>query len=210
MEGDERVEKLRAARAAVSRSSRPDEILPGLFCGSLSAARDARLLAELGITHVLAVHDSPKALHSGLSYCLLTCSDSAEQELGEVLRQGLGWVEAARAAGGRVLVHCVMGASRSVSLVLAYVAAVTGLGVAEALEVVRERRPAACPNPAFLRQLREVEDLRALLAPSAKLLPREMRDFEIDRCSALRALDEARRRRNRANAHKSLHASASS
>lgn len=51
--------------------------------------------------------------------------------------------------------------SRSVSLVVAYIMTVTGLGWQEALAAVRVARPCAGPNLGFQRQLQEFETTHA-------------------------------------------------
>ena len=56
-----------------------------------------------------------------------------------------------------VLVHCASGRSRSSAIVVAYVAARTGLSVSEALTHIRRRRPLAKPNDHFMRQLEAME-----------------------------------------------------
>lgn len=58
-----------------------------------------------------------------------------------------------RAQGTRVLVHCKMGVSRSAATVMAYAMKQYGWGLEQALRHVQELRPAARPNPGFLRQL---------------------------------------------------------
>lgn len=56
-------------------------------------------------------------------------------------------------APGRVLVHCLMGVSRSATLVLAFLMIAMGLTLQEAVAAVRPHRD-VCPNPGFLQQLR--------------------------------------------------------
>ncbi|KAK1335611.1 hypothetical protein QTO34_003403 [Cnephaeus nilssonii] len=63
------------------------------------------------------------------------------------------FVEAARAQGTRVLVHCKMGVSRSAATVVAYAMKQYGWSLEQALRHVQELRPIARPNPGFLRQL---------------------------------------------------------
>ena len=53
------------------------------------------------------------------------------------------------------------GVSRSVTLVVAYIMTVTGLGWQEALAAVKAARPCAGPNLGFQRQLQEFEATQA-------------------------------------------------
>lgn len=55
-----------------------------------------------------------------------------------------------------VLVHCVMGRSRSATLVLAYLMMKHSLSVVDAIEHVRQRR-CILPNHGFLKQLRALD-----------------------------------------------------
>ncbi|KAG0233409.1 hypothetical protein BGW42_007494 [Actinomortierella wolfii] len=61
--------------------------------------------------------------------------------------------------GGKVLVHCVAGASRSPTIVCAYVMKEKKLKVEEALEFIREKRPLVGPNEGFLSQLQMYYDI---------------------------------------------------
>lgn len=56
----------------------------------------------------------------------------------------------------KVLVHCVMGRSRSATLVLAYLMKKQSLTVVDAIEHVRRRR-CILPNHGFLKQLRALD-----------------------------------------------------
>lgn len=57
--------------------------------------------------------------------------------------------------------YSLAGVSRSVTLVVAYIMTVTGLGWQEALAAVRVVRPCAGPNLGFQRQLQEFEATQA-------------------------------------------------
>eukprot|EP00536_Pseudo-nitzschia_multiseries_P008965 jgi/Psemu1/306160/fgenesh1_kg.239_\ len=59
---------------------------------------------------------------------------------------------------GNVLVHCSRGVSRSTTSVILYLMAKQGYGYEGALELIRRRRPQACPIPAFETWLRGRED----------------------------------------------------
>ena len=67
------------------------------------------------------------------------------EECGEWIEQGLD-------GGGRVLVVCWQGASRSATVVLAYLVRYKGVGLDEAVRMVKQKRDIR-PNNFFLQQL---------------------------------------------------------
>jgi len=66
--------------------------------------------------------------------------------------------ESARCIGGKVLVHCQAGVSRSPTLVMAYLMARYGRSMMETFQLVKHRRPIVAPNFNFLGQLLEFEE----------------------------------------------------
>ena len=59
--------------------------------------------------------------------------------------------------GGRILVHCLAGISRSPMVVAAYLMKRKGMTLWAALGQIIRVRPQILPNAGFLRQLREIE-----------------------------------------------------
>lgn len=59
--------------------------------------------------------------------------------------------------GGRVMVHCVLGVSRSTSLCLAYYIKYRNMTLKQAFDHISAKRPCVRPNPGFWRQLVEYE-----------------------------------------------------
>lgn len=45
-----------------------NKVLPGLYVGSYRDSKDISQLDRYGITHVVAIHDSPKRFHPNLHY----------------------------------------------------------------------------------------------------------------------------------------------
>ncbi|KAM7379411.1 hypothetical protein PAMP_004962 [Pampus punctatissimus] len=76
-------------------------------------------------------------------------------------KESIMFMHESRLKGEGCLVHCLAGVSRSVTLVVAYIMTVTGLGWQEALAAVRVARPCAGPNLGFQRQLQEFEATQA-------------------------------------------------
>lgn len=66
-------------------------------------------------------------------------------------------VELVRQNGGRVLLHCKAGISRSATICLAYLMFTKGYSLEEAYQYVHSRRSVISPNLNFMRQLDEFE-----------------------------------------------------
>ncbi|PWZ01045.1 hypothetical protein BCV70DRAFT_159727 [Testicularia cyperi] len=83
-------------------------------------------------------------------------SDDGIDSLRPTMREAVQFIEAARLAGGKVLVHCRVGVSRSSTIVLAYVMAHLDLGLVESYLLVRSRRLNIViqPHLLFLWELR--------------------------------------------------------
>ncbi|KAM9427145.1 dual specificity protein phosphatase 22-B-like isoform 2-T2 [Salvelinus alpinus] len=109
-----------------------NKVLPDLYLGNFKDARDREQLARNNITHILSIHDSAAPILPGMTYLCISAADLPTQNL-------------------------LAGVSRSVTLVVAYIMTVTGLGWQEALAAVRVARPCAGPNLGFQRQLQEFE-----------------------------------------------------
>ena len=59
--------------------------------------------------------------------------------------------------GGKVMVYCRAGMSRSASLCIAYFMRHHNMTMDEAFQFVKEKRPIIHPNPGFVRQLKQFE-----------------------------------------------------
>ncbi len=71
---------------------------------------------------------------------------------------------------GDLLIHCQHGVGRSVLLACAVLMHLTGCSSAEALDLVRARRPQAAPNPQQVAGLRLYEALRQRARSARDLL----------------------------------------
>ena len=67
------------------------------------------------------------------------------------------FVDAARLGGGRTLIACAAGVSRSTTLVIAYLLKREALSLPLAYTMVKSVRPIVQPNFGFIRQLVEFE-----------------------------------------------------
>lgn len=134
-------------------------ILDGvLYVGGNLAASSKWALQDVGITHVLNCCERiPCKFRSLCKYHVLHIHDTQSADIIPCVTEGIEFIDAARGSGGRCLVHCMVGASRSVSVVLGYLMATEKMSLQEAYRLCRSRRQAALPNKSFCLQLVEYE-----------------------------------------------------
>ncbi|KPA84299.1 hypothetical protein ABB37_02320 [Leptomonas pyrrhocoris] len=149
----ERAQRLKAAQPEVT------EVLPFLFVGGETAARDRAQLLRKGITHIVnTVSWCLDNFHpDAFRYFTLSLSDAADEPVFSLFAVVNAFVEKARGTShntGRVFIHCQQGVSRSCTFVIAYVMWKLGLCYDRAYELVRARRNVCSPNTGFLMNLR--------------------------------------------------------
>ncbi|XP_029863496.1 dual specificity protein phosphatase 15 [Aquila chrysaetos chrysaetos] len=131
------------------------QILPGLYLGNFIDAKDLEQLSRNKITHIVSIHESPQPLLQDITYLRIPLPDTPEANIKRHFKECISFIHQCRLHGGNCLVHCLAGISRSTTVVVAYVMAVTELSCQEVLEAVRTVRPVANPNPGFRQQLAE-------------------------------------------------------
>ncbi|XP_051983880.1 dual specificity protein phosphatase 22-B isoform X2 [Xyrauchen texanus] len=134
-----------------------NKVLPDLYLGNFKDARDREQLARNNITHILSIHDTAAPILQEMTYLCIAAADAPSQNLIQHFKESIRFMHESRLKGEGCLVHCLAGVSRSVTLVVAYIMTVTGLGWQEALAAVKMARPCASPNEGFQTQLQEFE-----------------------------------------------------
>uniref|UniRef100_A0A4X2L2F0 Dual specificity protein phosphatase n=1 Tax=Vombatus ursinus TaxID=29139 RepID=A0A4X2L2F0_VOMUR len=152
---------LRTGRVSCSRV---DEVWPNLFIGDAATANNRFELWKLGITHVLnAAHGGlccqggPDFYGSCVSYLGVPAHDLPDFNISAYFSSAADFIHnALLTPGAKVLVHCVVGISRSATLVLAYLMLRQGLTLRQAVNSVKQRRW-IFPNSGFLKQLCQLD-----------------------------------------------------
>lgn len=126
-----------------------------LYLGSEAVAKNREILRENGITHVLNCVGfvCPEYFKSDLVYKTLWLRDSPSEDITSILYDVFDYLEDVREQGGRVLVHCCQGISRSTSLVIAYLMWRDGQSFENAFQYVKSARGVTNPNMGFACQL---------------------------------------------------------
>ncbi|XP_053683243.1 dual specificity protein phosphatase Mpk3 [Sabethes cyaneus] len=153
----------------------PVEILTGLFLGNASHSEDIKSLKKYNIKYILNVTpDLPNVFERDghIKYLQIPITDHWSQDLAGHFPNAIKFIDEARSKGVGVLVHCLAGVSRSVTVTLAYIMFAQTLRLNDAFSLVRARKPDVSPNFHFMEQLHTFE--RQLNVDSnhrAKLLP---------------------------------------
>lgn len=153
----------------VSYSPTPDvnEVYPGLFVGDAVAAKDKSFLRRMGINYVLNTaegkrytqvdtdhlyyRDCPSIRYKGFQLMDLPTTD-----ISKYFHIAANFIDEGISHGGRVLVHCFMGVSRSATCAIAFLMIKRGMSLSEAMALVRSRRDIH-PNEGFFRQLQQLD-----------------------------------------------------
>ncbi|XP_045614782.1 dual specificity protein phosphatase 3 [Procambarus clarkii] len=144
-----------------------DECYPGLYIGDLAAAKNKEYLKKVGITHVLnaaqgnkfATVDTDAEFYKdvGIKYMGMKLLDIASANISQFFDSGSQFIDDALSSGGKVLVHCFMGISRSATVAAAYLMMVKNMTAIEAIQTLRKNR-AIYPNDGFLSQLADLDN----------------------------------------------------
>ncbi|KAI0810967.1 protein-tyrosine phosphatase-like protein, partial [Irpex lacteus] len=135
-------------------------IVPRLYLSNYTTATDNAELERLGITHMISVMDfTPANCPVHIKRLHVVLQDTSTANILRHLEQTTEFITAALQENetNKVLVHCLMGISRSATVVCAYLIAAHNMTADEALDLVREKRTIACPNLGFRLQLETYE-----------------------------------------------------
>ncbi|AWP06771.1 putative dual specificity protein phosphatase 26-like [Scophthalmus maximus] len=138
--------------------SHADEVWPRLYIGDQHSAENKADLCRHRITHILNAAHSKRGgqpeIYEGMTitYMGIEAHDSCGFDMSVNFHSAAAFIHGALSRGGKVLVHCHVGVSRSATLVLAYLMLKQNLTLVEAICAVKENRGVG-PNRGFLRQL---------------------------------------------------------
>lgn len=153
----------------------PVEIMSGLFLGNASHSEDLKSLKKYNIKYILNVTpDLPNVFERDghIKYLQIPITDHWSQDLAGHFPNAIKFIDEARSKGVGVLVHCLAGVSRSVTVTLAYIMFARTLSLNDAFSLVRARKPDVSPNFHFMEQLHTFErQLNIEANLRTKLLP---------------------------------------
>lgn len=154
-------------RLAANCRNISDEVFPGIHLGDRGAAINAFYLKKIGVTHVLNTAEGKRSglvdtnedfyYPYGIKYKGLKLLDVSQTNIKVHFFDVAQYIDEALSSGGKVLVNCLMGMSRSSTCVLAYLMIMQNMTAIDALTAVRRHREIR-PNDGFLKQLAELDN----------------------------------------------------
>jgi hypothetical protein len=122
------------------------------------AAYNKHELEKAGITHIITLTPSaPNNFEDSIVYLRIDIHDTekARDSLLPYFNVTNNFINKAREGGGKVMVHCWEGMSRSVSTIMAYLIKYHGMSVKSSLSLIEKTRPDADPNPRYRKGLKQ-------------------------------------------------------
>ncbi|XP_010287086.1 PREDICTED: dual specificity protein phosphatase 5, partial [Phaethon lepturus] len=158
----------------------PVEILPFLYLGSAYHASKCEFLANLRITALLNVsRKSSESFKDQYCYKWIPVEDSHTADISSHFQEAIDFIDYVRRTGGKILVHCEAGISRSPTICMAYLMKMKKLRLEEAFDYIKQRRSLISPNFGFMGQLLQYESeiLSSTPSPPIASCKREAASF---------------------------------
>lgn len=141
------------------------KVTNSLYISGFPAASSNYLLRNQGITHIINMtYEYPNSFPDDYAYFRIPAKDILSERLGPRLRDIAFFAASAQhhrpddgSGGGRVLVHCQQGISRSATAVLACLMINEGMRLQAAFALLKRVKLDVEPNTAFMRELRVLE-----------------------------------------------------
>ncbi|GFG30143.1 hypothetical protein Cfor_09536, partial [Coptotermes formosanus] len=156
----------------------PVKILPHLFLGNAATSEDSVLgqfhedsclpadadsensqSASAGMYILNVTADLPNVFEESgsIKYMKIPIADHWKENLASFFPKAIEFIEEARSNEKGVLVHCLAGVSRSVTITVAYLMYKLSLNLNDAFNMVRARKSNIAPNFHFMQQLHNFE-----------------------------------------------------
>ncbi|KAM8878231.1 dual specificity protein phosphatase 5 [Spinachia spinachia] len=151
---------------------KPVEILPFLYLGSAYHASRQDYLSDLHITALLNVSRRDLQPAKGhYDYKWIPVEDSHMADISSHFQEAIDFIDNVKQSGGKVLVHCEAGISRSPTICMAYIMRTQRLRLDAAFDIIKQRRAVVSPNFSFMGQLLQFESEVLCTAPAHAATP---------------------------------------
>ncbi len=135
-----------------------DKITDKIYLGNISGANEINYLKQEGITHIInlaGLYISPKYEEGLFIRKNIDIMDFYDQNIFQYFKECIDFIESSK----KIYIHCAAGASRSPTIVIAYIMWKEHKNYNDAFSFVKEKRSLIFPNFGFVQQLKLFERL---------------------------------------------------
>ncbi|XP_057791475.1 dual specificity protein phosphatase PHS1 isoform X2 [Salvia miltiorrhiza] len=145
-----------------ANTEKPSPISGSLFIGGALAARSVYTLQLLGITHILClcsneIGQADSQFPDLFEYKNFSICDNEDANISDIFQEAHDFINHVEQIGGKVLVHCFEGKSRSATLILAYLMLRKNFTLLQAWNALKRAHRRAQPNDGFARILLDLD-----------------------------------------------------
>ena len=134
-----------------------EQITEKLFLGNEDTARDKAILNKLNISNILICAEGCEPFFKDeYKYKILYIDDAIDENILSWLQEAFEFIDSSEK---NIYIHCVMGISRSPSIVIAYLMYKNKMSYEEAYDFVKNKRNVINPNSGFQEQLKKFEKI---------------------------------------------------
>jgi len=165
------------------------EVVPNeVFISSYQVASNLESLQRHQITHIVntAADVCDSCFPEHFKYTTYYLKDTNNEDISLLFYRTFEWMQSALEGGGRVLVHCREGVSRSATMIIAYLMWRFRLSFEAAHERIRKVRPICNPNTGFTCQLLHLGKKLGTAATPAGACPGRPADRPLERPALFR------------------------
>ena len=152
--------EIESKRIASHIKLHPSKIFDWLYLGNYRNSGDINTLKDLKINYILNCASECKLkndLPTDINYLHIKINDSPNIDIASYFEDTNDFIHKAKLSGGKILVHCFLGSSRSSTFVIAYMIKYMGYTTISALNYLKDKRPIVMPNTGFLFKLQKYE-----------------------------------------------------
>ncbi len=131
-----------------------------LYISNLLTARQENVIVEKNIKGIVSIGDYGEDNHqqsSSVAELPIHLEDTPESDFRPLLPKTREFINKIFQEQGSVLVHCVVGVSRSPAIVIAYLIQEYGLTFQQAFDQVKNARPCVCLYDTHMEQLKSMK-----------------------------------------------------
>ena len=134
-----------------------EQITEKIYLGNEDTARDKELLKKLNISHILICAEGCEPFFPNeYTYKILYIDDAIDENILSWLKEAFEFIDS---SVNNIYIHCVMGISRSPTIVIGYLMYKKKMKYEEAYDFVRNKRNVISPNTGFQEQLKKFEKI---------------------------------------------------